>query len=121
MPRRNSPGSAIRVIRFTRLVARQCATGDPRLAERAVCDAIANGSRRPTGRRGAGGGPVIVFERTLALIPGGKAPSGRRGATVAVLGELARGACTALRLLRPAPGGARIWTDAGFLNRASSK
>jgi hypothetical protein len=116
MPRRKDPGPAIRVIRFTSLVARQCSRGDPRLAERAVCDAIANGSRRPTGRRGPLGGPIIRFEGTPA-----NAPAGRRAKTVAVLGELFSGGCVALRVLRPSPGAARIWWGAGFLNRAGSK
>jgi|GEM_PF-1148801 len=121
MPRRDHPGPAIRLIRFTRHLARQCAAGDARLAEWAVCDAIANGSRRPTGRRGAGGGPIIRFERTFAQAAVPRAHARRRGPTVAVLGELVRHGCVALRLLGPAPGAARIWGDAGFLNRAGSK
>jgi len=101
MPRPSHPRPVIRVIRFTTRLARECARGDARLAERAVCDAIANGSRRPTGRRGPGGGRIIRFEKTFGRAPdGGEAP---RPATVAVLGELVRGGCVALRLLTPAP------------------
>ena len=119
MPRRDHPGPAIRLIRFTRLLARQCAAGDARLAEWAVCDTIANGSRWTTGRRGAGGGPIIRFERTFARAAVLRMARRARD-RVAVLGELVRHGCVALRLLAPAPG-ARIWGDAGFLNRAGSK
>jgi hypothetical protein len=94
--------------------------GDTRLLEWVVCDTIANGSRRSMGRRGAGGGAVVRFERTFPLVFRGEIPPGARKATVAVLAELARDGCVALRLLAPA-GGAKIWNELGFLNRAGSK
>jgi len=112
MARTRAPRPIVRLIRFTELVARQCALGDARLAERLVCDAIANGSRRRTGRRGPGGGPLVRFE--------GRPGPAAGGAPVAVLGELAAPACVALRILRPLPA-AGIWAGPGFLNRSHSK
>jgi hypothetical protein len=117
---RTAAPSAIRVIRFTRRIALQCMAGDSRLLEWAVCDTIANGSRRSMGRRGAGGGAIVRFERTFTLAANGEIHPGARKAKVAVVGELARDGCVALRLLVPA-GGAKIWNELGFLNRAGSK
>ena len=112
MARARETPPIIRVIRFTRRINRQCALGEARLAERMVCDAIANGTRGRTGRLGPGGGPLVRFERPLG--------PGEGGPAVAVLGELAARECVALRLLRPLPA-ARILAKPGFLNRAGSK
>ena len=110
--------AAIRVIRFTGRIERQCPRRDGRLADWVVCDTIANGSRRPSGRRGEAGGAIVRFERTFSP---GKTVPGRRAVTVAVLGELVRHSCTALQLLSPAARRSKIWGDLGFLNRAGSK
>jgi hypothetical protein len=116
--RRAPEETAIRVIRFAGRIARQCPRRSGRLADWVVCDTIANGSRLPSGRRGEAGGPIVRFERTYAS---GKARGGGRAVTVAVLGQLARHSCTALRLLSPATDRSKIWKDLGFLNRAVSK
>lgn len=86
----------IRDVRFTRRIARQCSRRGRLLFDQAVCDAIANGSRRVVEPRGPGGGPVILFERPQPAGPGGQA-----GATVRVLGELNGTGCVALLLLSP--------------------
>jgi hypothetical protein len=93
----------------------QCARGGGRGPDRVVCDAIANGSRRSTGRRGRLGGPIVLFEKTF---PG----KGNRasGARVAVLCEVTPRCCFALGLesgVRPE----EIWDELGFLIRARSK
>jgi hypothetical protein len=103
------------VIRFTRRIARQCSPGGSGIPDWVVCDAIANGSRRRTGRRGTRGGTVIRFERTF---PGGPESA---GITVRVLGELTREGCFALQLLFPAGTRRKIWDDSGFFNRSASK
>ncbi len=72
------------------------------------------------GRRGATGGAVVRFERTFALAANGEVPTGAGKATVAVVGELDRDGCIALRLIVPADR-AKIWNELGFLNRAVSK
>jgi hypothetical protein len=118
--RRNPVKPAIRVIRFTRRIALQCAAGDARLLDRVVCDAIANGSRKPTGRRGKGGGAIVRFERSFPAAALRERSPGDGRARVAVLGELTRAGCVALRLIVPADG-ARIRGELGFLNRAGSK
>jgi hypothetical protein len=101
MPRRIPAKPAIRDIRFTRRIARQCARGDPVVPDWAVCDAIANGTMQPTGWRGSRGGAIVRFERTLRLPgPGGPAP-GPRPTTVAVAAELVPSGCIALHLLAP--------------------
>jgi len=119
--RTNSEKPAIRVIRFTRQIARQCSPVDGRLADWAVCDTIASGSRRPLGRRGVRGGAIVRFEKSFSDAAPGRTPPGARAATVAVLGELVGNRCTALRLLSPAAGRSKIWADLGFFNRAGSK
>jgi hypothetical protein len=110
--RQTHPEPAIRDIRFTRRIARQCSPKGLRVPDWVVCDTIANGSRRAAGRRGARGGQVIRFERTYpAGVPADALPGAFRG-TVAVLCELTRGCCFALRLLAPAKGGKKtglIW------------
>ncbi|HXQ79955.1 MAG TPA: hypothetical protein VN775_01495 [Opitutaceae bacterium] len=121
MTLRSSHKTAIRVIRFTSQVARQCALVDGRMADWAVCETIANGSRRPLGRRGARGATIIRFEKTFSNPSAGTAPPGSRQVTVAVLGELLGRGCTALRLISPAAGRGKIWGDLGFFNRAGSK
>jgi|CZKI01.1.fsa_nt_gi hypothetical protein len=73
------------------------------------------------GRLGRRGGLVVRFEKTFPRVAGGRMPPGVRAATVAVLGELFRHSCVALRLLSPAIGRERIWRDLGFLNRPGSK
>jgi hypothetical protein len=93
VPRPPTPLDPIRVVRFTDRVARQCAGIRGTGADRRVCDAIANGSRLPTGLRGSQGGPLVLFEA---------APRGGRGPGVRVLGELTRGGCLALLLVRRA-------------------
>jgi len=106
------PKTEIRVIRFTRRIARQCTLGLARVPEWAVCDTIVNGSRRLTRRRGDFGGPVIRFQRSYPLEMHGKAPAGAFRGTVTVLGELTRRGCFALRLLAPARGGKKsgmVW------------
>jgi len=117
---RNRAEPPVRVIRFSSRIARQFAREDARLADRVVCDTIANGSRRPTGRLGALGGPILRFEKTFPRVAGGGASPGARSTAVAVLGELLGHGCVALRLLRPAVGG-KNWEDLGFLIRAGSK
>jgi hypothetical protein len=103
---------AIRDIRFTRRIARQCSLGGSRVPEWAVCDTIANGSRTRTPLRGAHGGRVLRFERSYPLEGGGAyLPRGFRGRIV-VLGERTRRGCLALRILFPALGGRKsgmIW------------
>jgi hypothetical protein len=113
--RRNNRNAAVRVIRFTERIAVQCAIGGGRGPDRVVCDAIANGTRHLTGRRGRLGGAIVLFEKAF---PG----TGRDtpGARIAVLCEVTRRCCFALRLKsggRPE----KIWADLGFLNRAYSK
>jgi hypothetical protein len=117
---RTRAASPIQVIRFSRRIALQCSSGDSRLADWVVCDTIVNGSRRLAGRRGRNGGEIVRFERTFSPAARGGTLPGAADATVAVLGELARDGCIALRVLAPA-GGAKIWDEVGFLNRAGSK
>jgi hypothetical protein len=114
--------SDIRFIRFTRRIARECSAGNRRLAELAVCDTIANGTRLSTGRRGTRGGAIIRFERDFSPAPRAKrCPLRARKATVAVLAELVPHGCVALRLISTAPGRRINWNDLGFLNRAGAK
>jgi hypothetical protein len=89
---------AIRVIRYTRRFARQCARHGRSLPDRVVCDVIVNGSRGLLEPAGDRGGPVIVFRKTLSW---GR-PEGPR-TQVAVLGEVTRRCCTAHLLLSPLP------------------
>lgn len=88
-----APKDPIRVIHFTDLVSRQCSRSGRRDADRLVCDAIANGSRRTVEPRGARGGPVILFE--------GAGRGLKRGCSqrIRVLGELTQGGCVALLLV----------------------
>jgi hypothetical protein len=117
---RNAASPAVLVIRFTRRIARQCAAKGSRLPDWVVCDAIANGSRQPTGRRGDLGGAVFRFEKAFPRQMRPKAPRGARLRTVAVLGEVTRDGCLALRLLVPGRQG-KIRNEPGFLNRAGPK
>jgi hypothetical protein len=103
------------VIRFTRRIARQCSKRGSRIPDWVVCDAIANGSRRRTGRRGVHGGTIVRFERTFPGDPNvGEA-------NVQVLGELTRDGCFALQLLFRARVRKKIWDNSGLLNRSGSK
>jgi hypothetical protein len=111
-----SPQPAIRVIRFSRRLARQCGLPGVSLPDWVVCDTIANGSRSPYGRPGPGGGPLVRFEKTFRL-----RGAGRPSPTVRVLGELTRGGCVALRLASPVIAAGKIWAKSGFLNRPHSK
>jgi hypothetical protein len=107
--------SNIRVIRFTERIAGQCAGGGGHGPDRVVCDTIATGSRRPTGRTGRFGGPKVIFEKAFR-----RAGQESGGARVAVVGEMTRGCCFALGIpprCRPE----KIWAELGFLNRSSSK
>lgn len=113
--RRSSTRPLIRVVRFTAPFAQQCGRAGIDLPDWVGCDTIANGSRRPTGRRGVHGGAIVRFEK---IFPGARQGSGK--STVAVLGEVTPLVCYALRLLRPARPG-KIWADSGFLNRAGPK
>ena len=115
VPRPISHKAPIRVIRFTRRIARQCSLARWQEADRDVCDAIANGTRRVVRRRGSLGGPVILFENRP------KPEAGRKGTAVRVLGELTRGGCVALLLLPPFSREAKNSQNWGFLNRACSK
>jgi hypothetical protein len=110
--RRRNRNIVIRVIRFTEKIERQCALGGSRGPDRVVCDTIANGTRLQTDRRGRLGGAVILFEKAF---PG----TGRDAldARVAVLCEVTRQCCFALRL-KPGVQPEKIWADMGFLNRA---
>lgn len=102
----------IRVIRFTRRIARQCSIGGMRVPDWVVCDAIANGTRRLTRRRGCFGCPVFRFERSYPLELRQKAGPGAFRGTVAVLGEVTRRGCFALRLVAPVKGGKKsgmVW------------
>lgn len=92
-----STQAPIRVVRFTRRFARQCALKGRRLCDRDACDAIANGSRRVVRRRGSRGGPVILFEGKVRAPGAGAGP-------VRVLAELTRGGCVALAVVPPGPG-----------------
>jgi len=112
---------AIRFIRFTRRIARQCSAKDARVRDWAVCDTIANGSRQPLGRRGIHGGAIVRFERTYLLASRGKIRPVFRKATVAVVAERIAHGCIALHLLSSATGRGKNWNDLGFLNRAGSK
>jgi len=106
---------AIRVIRFTRRIAVQCASGGARGPDHVVCDTIVNGSRRPTGMRGRLGGAIVLFEKAF---PG----TGRDAADtrIAVLCEVTSRCCFALRL-KPGIPAEKIWAALGFLNRAQPK
>jgi hypothetical protein len=109
---RPHPEPAIRDIRFTRRIARQCSRWGVRVPEWVVCDTIANGSRKRMRRRGAFGGPVFRFERSYPLEIHGKASPGSFKGKVSVLGELTRRGCFALRILSPAKGGEKsgmVW------------
>lgn len=102
---RNRTSPAVLVIRFTRRIARQCALKGARLPDWVVCDTIANGSRKPTGCRGEFGGAVFRFEKAFPRRLRRSAPRGAAWRTVAVLGEVTRDGCLALRLLSPGPAG----------------
>jgi hypothetical protein len=105
----------IRVIRFTERIADQCASGGNRGPDRVICDAIATGSRKLTGRTGRFGGPIVIFEKAFRRV------GQETGATrVAVVGELTRRCCFAIGL-RPGARPEKIWAELGFLNRSSSK
>ena len=121
VPSRPRHEPAICDIRFTRRIARQCSRSGVEVPEWAVCDAIANGARTDTGRRGSLGGPVVRFERTYPLNLRGLAPAGAFRGRVVVLGELFRRGCFALQLLSPARAREEIREDLGFLNRAGTK
>jgi hypothetical protein len=107
--------SNIRVIRFTERIAGQCASGGERGPDRVVCDTIATGSRRPTGRTGRFGGPLVIFEKAFRRV--GQETGGAR---VAVVGEMTRRCCFALAI-RPGSRPEKIWAELGFLNRSGSK
>ncbi|HEY5079478.1 MAG TPA: hypothetical protein VII43_06505 [Opitutaceae bacterium] len=112
MPSRPRHEPAIRDIRFTRRIARQCSRWSVKVPEWVVCDTIANGSRTNTCKRGALGGSVVRFERTYPLEMRGLASPGPFRGRVVVLGELVRRVCFALRLLSPTKGGKKtgmIW------------
>jgi hypothetical protein len=113
--RRKNRKTAIGVIRFTERIARQCATGGGRGPDRVVCDAIVNGARHPTGRRGRLGGAIVVFEKAFPATVAG-APVAR----IAVLCEVTRRCCFALGL-KPGVRPEKIWSDLGFLIRACPK
>jgi len=113
--RRSNSKKAVSVIRFTERIARQCAGGLGRGPDRVVCDAIANGARLPTGRRGRLGGAIVLFEKAFPGT-GRDAP----GARIAVLCEVTRRCCFALGL-KPGVRPKKIWADLGFLNRPYSK
>jgi hypothetical protein len=113
--RRSFKISAVRVIRFTERIAGQCARGGGPGPDRVVCDAIANGTRLPTGRRGRLGGAIVLFEKAF---PGNG--NGASGTRVAVLCEVTRRGHFALGL-KPGVRPERIWAELGFLNRAHSK
>jgi hypothetical protein len=97
-------------LRFSRRIALQCAGAHSRAWELRVCDAVANGTARPTGRRGRSGGPLVRFERTYARSPRG----GGRRATLAVLAELLPRGCLALRILAGTAGGHKIGRQPDF-------
>jgi hypothetical protein len=107
--------SNIRVIRFTERIASQCASGGDSGPDRVVCDTIATGSRKPTGRTGRFGGPIVIFEKAFRRVgqEGG-------GARVAVVGEVTRRCCFALAI-PPGYRPEKIWAELGFLNRSGSK
>ncbi len=92
-----APKDPIRVIHFTDLVSRQCSRSGRRDADRLVCDAIANGSRRMVEPRGALGGPVILFEGAAA--GAGRGLKRGRSQRIRVLGELTQDGCVALLLV----------------------
>ena len=103
---------AVTVVHFTRRIARQCRMAGLRAPDWVVCDTVANGERRVAARRGQRGGRLVLFERTYPA-QGGRAgsPAPFRG-KVAVLGELTRRGCFALRLIRPSLGGKKtgmVW------------
>ena len=98
------------VVRFTRRIARQCASPVRGAPDWAVCDAVANGTQR----RLPGPGLHVVFER---LHPGKGGPSVR----LRILGRIRGSECLALRLLPPGGAPEKIWDTLGFLNRAGSK
>jgi hypothetical protein len=91
VPRAPTPKDPVRIVRFTDRISRQCSLARQRGADRLVCEAIANGSRRATGLWGSRGGPLVLFENR---------PPGGLGEGVRVLGELTRGGCLALLLVR---------------------
>jgi hypothetical protein len=98
-------GPAIRVIRFTRRIARQCHPHGPCFPDWLVCDTIANGSRRRVGRTAA----IIRFERTYAC------------ATVRVLGKMTPEGCLALQVLAPVTTRRKMFIQAGFFIRPTPK
>jgi hypothetical protein len=110
--------SDVCVIRFTRRIARQCARSRPAVPDWVVCDTIANGRRRRSGRRGTRGGAIVLFARAY---PGGRGTKMGSAATVRVLGEVTEKACFALQLLSPPADAGKIWDNSGFLNRTGSK
>jgi hypothetical protein len=99
--RRPHPEPAIRDIRFTPRITRQCAAYGGRVPEWVVCDTIANGMRTIVEPVGAHGGKIVLFERNYtADMPVIASPNGFRGKVV-VLGELTWQCCFALLLLKP--------------------
>ena len=99
--RRSHPEPAIRDIRFTPRITRQCAAHGGRLPEWVVCDTIANGTRAIVEPIGIRGGKIVLFKRKYpADMPGNALPNGFRG-EVAVLGEVTWQCCFALLLLKP--------------------
>jgi hypothetical protein len=119
--RRAAPENpTISVIRFTPEIARQCHPHGPCFPDWVVCDTIASGSRRPSGRPGTRGGMVVRFMKTFAPSSTSGA-TGRRGITVRVLGEMTPRGCYALRVLASAATCRELWRPLGFFNRADSK
>jgi hypothetical protein len=106
--------TVIRVIRFTRRIARQCHPNRPGFLDWMVCDAIANGSRQATGRPGAHGGLVMRFEKAFPF-PGGAA------VTLRVLGELTPGGCLALHVLDAARTHKKMSNTQEYFNRTGHK
>jgi hypothetical protein len=99
--RRPHPEPAIRDIRFTTRIARQCAGRRGCVPERVVCDTIANGTRTIVEPVGARGGKIVLFKRNYSAdMPGNASPNGFRGEVV-VLGELTWQCCFALLLVKP--------------------
>jgi hypothetical protein len=111
---------AVRVIRFSPLVALQCGQKGRRIPDWAVCDTIANGARHATGRRGEQGGRIVRFEKTYIRTrkSAGRSPSFVR---VCVLAELTPKACLALAIQSPPQLAPKIWDQLGFFIRAGSK
>src|SRR5580704_16168862 len=88
---------AVRVIRFSPLIALQCSQRGCRIPDWVVCDTIANGARRYVGRKGKQGGRIVRFEKTYlrARKSAGGFPTSVR---VRVLAELTPKAWLALAI-----------------------